>query len=354
MTFYAQVIRLPEADQRYILAALFRGDPFGRAGDLRERSLAAVRDYAIATLKSGKATSQRGYRAWRKNEPKRLERPDERTVVRELESWQNAIALATDSLPSDLRASRLIACPQYTEERVAEVVHEFAAARPEGRLIQTECIAWCKEQVRQPRQAGRYPTSLGPFARCGGWKALLTDLGYGHRLCDSPVDRARTPSRFKYSDEQMCEFLRRAAAASPDAVLSKTAYEKWRKQELALVESEVPSLARFGRRFGSWDEARLAAGLPVPRKADCVQGLSSTPYSTAQLMGALAAALSERGPNLSQSGYDQWRNTEIRRLAAEGAATDENRLPTALTLRNHLGDGSWVRARQIVLEQARV
>lgn len=342
LSFYAVAHRLPEADLRLILAALFESDPFDQGEDVRARATASVRQYASESLASGRPTSQRGYKAWRKTEPKHKEHPDIRTIIRVFGSWQSAITESAEGLSADLRASRLISTPRYTPERVREVVLEFASEHPEGRLTQKACIAWCKERSRAPcSEAGRYPTSLGPFSRCGGWRALLGELGLSDRLRDPAIGRTRI-TRQKYSDDELLAWLRRANAATPGLGLSKRRYAKFRLDVLSQGEREVPHSVLLAHRFGSWDEAKRAAGISVAATA---------PYSTEHLVGFLSAAISELGPELSQVTYDRWREVEIARRAAAGISEEDNRIPSAHTLKDQLGDESWIRARAFVLGQ---
>lgn len=343
LNFYAIAHRLPEADQRLILAALFESSPFDQGEDVRGRAIASVRQYAEESLACGRPTSQRGYKAWRTTQPKHMEHPDLRTIVRVFGDWQSVIAEAAEGLAADLRASRLISSPRFTHERVKEVVLEFAAENPNGRLTQKACMAWAKQKSRaSTSEAGRYPTSLGPFARCGGWRVLLRELGLGDRLTESPSERTRTAPPLKYSDEELLGWLRRASDETSGLGLSKVRYERFRRK-LLLVEGEtgVPHAALLVQRFGSWDEAKRTAGIWVSVTA---------PYSTEELIGFFSDAIRDLGPGVSQEHYDRWRKDEIARREASGVCEEAARVPSAHTLRNQLGDQSWTRARAFVLE----
>lgn len=127
-------------------------------------------------------------------------------------------------------------------------------------------------------------------------------------------------------------------------------YKRWALREMRKPASErvLPRIAlsqlTFTSRFGSWREARLAAGLPgsvgQPGSVTSIRGTADS-YTDERLCEVieLAADQTGRGATLTPGQYDAWAREERRRVLA--AAADE---PVAASTTMSDRFGGWAEA----------
>jgi len=131
---------------------------------------------------------------------------------------------------------------------------------------------------------------------------------------DEGAGRAR-----EMADGQVLDALRRAAA-DVGAPISAERYEHvWR-------DYDGVSSARLIQRFGSWNAACTAAGLPTNAGRTAYR----RGWSQEQLVAAVADYLRSDGASGSYAGYDEWA-----RATADA--------PSANTVRNNLN--GWANAK---------
>lgn len=126
------------------------------------------------------------------------------------------------------------------------------------------------------------------------------------------VDADETPVR--YTDEELCDLLRRLAAAVDGPVTIR---------DLEAAEG-YPDHTTFERRFGSWNEAKQAAGLDPVEKG---QGQRGNTYSDEELLQLLRDCATEIGGSLTKEAVNQVKG-----------------YPSASTYRRRFG--SWTRAKE--------
>lgn len=94
------------------------------------------------------------------------------------------------------------------------------------------------------------------------WDSALADAGL-EPLGGKATASNRHARRPSYTDEELCEALRRGWAAVGEPFTAES-YDAWRKQEIARIVSEggrphIPSPCSIGQRLGGWPNACLRA-----------------------------------------------------------------------------------------------
>ena len=121
------------------------------------------------------------------------------------------------------------------------------------------------------------------------------------------------------ADEQVLDALRRAAADVGTPISAERYEHVWR-------DYDGVSSARLVQRFGSWNAACTAAGLPTNPGRTAYR----RSWTADQLVAAVADYLRSDGASGSYAGYDEWSR------AVPGA-------PSANTVRNNLK--GWANAK---------
>lgn len=100
----------------------------------------------------------------------------------------------------------------------------------------------------------------------------------------------------RFSDEQMMDALRRAAAHAEGEPLTAQAYNRHR-------DSADPSVPSYNQRYGGWRNAVRRAGLTAGQaiRAEYVQR-----FSDPQILDAVAAFLATSDGHTGHLAYDQW------------------------------------------------
>ncbi|MEI2702584.1 MAG: hypothetical protein V9E83_09315 [Baekduia sp.] len=337
---FRQLSGLPLGDQRHVLAALNERYPFEPTSVSQERALEATRAFCAAQLAVGEGTrlGKKRYSQWRREQPVCHEYPEVKTIVRAFGSWDQAILAAGAGMDLDLRAARMLSAPAFSEERIVETIRLFAA-ETDGPLTLDGYLAWCRRVTDSPSATiGRVPLVGGPIQRLGGWRALLERAGLGHRAACLRRSRAAIETR-QYTDETLLATLREAQEAHGERYLTGGLFRLWREQQVRAGRAEIPSAELYCTRFGSWNMAKRAAGLPC---SSSHSGFSTLPYSKSEMTEALLMASRQVGEQgLSAAHYDRWRSE---RYEPGGAA----RIPSAITIRLQLGRGSWRQALEAV------
>ncbi len=220
-----------------------------------------------------------------------------------------------------------------TRERVRQIV------RDHGQVSAADARAARQSQVVEKRDALRVRAAAVVRQRPGLSPGQLADLlGVTKAELSVALDREtrvllvrEKHGNPRWSDEDILECLRQAAALHPGKPLTGHRY--------GTVKKAVggPTPVRILQRFGTWLAACEAAGVragTAPRRG------YTRAWSESELLGWVADYLAQPGMRGTYAGYDAW----ARRTA--GA-------PSAQTVRNRLGAWAAVKRAAAVLVVAR-
>jgi hypothetical protein len=139
------------------------------------------------------------------------------------------------------------------------------------------------------------------------------------RTTEGALPAGEEPKPRERTVEQVLDALRRAAAQVGTPISADRYDEVWR-------DFDGVSSTRLIQRFGTWNAACTAAGLPINAGRTAYRRA----WTAEQLVAAVAQYLTSEGATGSYSGYDAWSRQ------TPGA-------PSAQTVRNYL-DG-WANAK---------
>lgn len=108
------------------------------------------------------------------------------------------------------------------------------------------------------------------------------------------------PTVKRFSDDAILDALR---AAETTGATSVNTYRAWRAER-----SDIPSVALITVRFGSWTNARAAAGVTT-RVAPTSSSRKFTDHDIDAALDRFLQACATRGVNPSALGYDNWAKT---------------------------------------------
>ena len=104
------------------------------------------------------------------------------------------------------------------------------------------------------QQENEFP-GIGSFQnRFGSWNKALEAAGI-------PTAKSGRGSGKNYSDEELLDFLRSAYTELDQGQLTISMYQNFASQQ----ENEFSGISSFQNRFGSWNKALEAAGIPITK-----------------------------------------------------------------------------------------
>ena len=220
-----------------------------------------------------------------------------------------------------------------TRERVRQLV------RDHGQVSAADARAARQALVAERREALRVRAAAVVRQRPGLSQGQLADLlGVSNGDLSAALDREtrvllvrEKHGKPRWSDDDIVECLRHAAALHPGKPLTAHRYGKVKKA----VGGPTP--VRILQRFGTWLAACEAAGV---RGGTSPRRRYRRGWTESELLGWVADYLAEPGMRGTYAGYDTW----ARRTA--GA-------PSAQTVRNRLGAWASVKRAAAVLVVAR-
>lgn len=220
-----------------------------------------------------------------------------------------------------------------TRERVRQIV------RDHGQVSAADARAARRAEVVEQRDALRRRAAAAVRQRPGLSAGQLADLlGVTAGELSAALDRdtrarlvREKHAKPQWSDEDILDCLRQAAALHPGKPLTGHRYGKVKK----VVGG--PTQVRILQRFGTWLAACEAAGV---RGGTAPRRRYERAWTESELLDWVAGYLAEPGMPGTYAGYDAW----ARRTA--GA-------PSAQTVRNRLGGWAAVKRAAAVLVAAR-
>lgn len=168
-------------------------------------------------------------------------------------------------------------------------------------------------RVEHPDRAALPSATLIAHTWNGSWANAMDKLG----VRPAPDHAVRRMARLGVSpnDPELLDLLR-VCAADLGQTPSVLEYRRWRQQQLYQHERVVFGEQTYRRRFGSWEKAIEAAGLPVrprPRRT------FSTAWTADDALGYLRTAASDFADGrLCIRQYDIWRDRHLTAQAAVG------------------------------------
>lgn len=416
-----------DTDRRLVFDALERRLGIGETTAKQDLALRALRHW-MEVHESESAPSKNAWERFRSSHADPGLLPSA-TLIRNAfgGSWTRAAAIAEGRPQADVGSRRLTASGRRMKRaEVIEAIRDWASTVDADQpLLQAQFLSWCREQLFDP--ASKYellPTTEGPFIKLVGyWQDVLTEIGEARRSSsawarklrageaavtpaagtgaaasgapvadasgggtgsaagdgsgsdvvvssdgdgdadgnESAVDAgtrgggltvgsdvlatAPTSPPGAYSQSELKEWMRWLAGLTDDrgASLGAKAFNRLRGQVItaALNQGQVmriPSAVTLTQRlgFGSWDDAKRAAGLTVARREPGA-GLNRR-YSDAELKETVRLAATEvTGANaarLTDLAYRSWRLKRIEQLRHRDP---EARMPSHVLLRRRLG-----------------
>ncbi len=222
-------------------------------------------------------------------------------------------------------------------------------------LRQSDYRDWAKREREKPVPRLRAPLRVDCCARrIGGWLAVLTRLGVDHRSSLSVRNRDPVAGARLYTDDHMLEVLKDAAAEhSPRLPLN--AYRSYveRRNQQARAENRArvaPHHLTIINRFGTWRNAKAAAGLPIgPVGSDRTGPRTDVGrfYTDEELERSVIDAMAELGREMGSDAYRDRRRELVRH--ARSAGEPQPRIANILTVRRLADGGTFADARRVVL-----
>lgn len=326
------------ADQLHVLAALQDRFPYEPSDQRKARAVEALRIFWQEQQAAGRSTvlGKKPYTRWRAEQPKHLEYPAASTIAQAFGGWELAARAADHGLPADLRATRSLAISRFSEEEILAAIEIWASDQPEDlRLTEEGFLAWTRRETDTPSgRVGRVPLTGGPIQRLGGWRRFLSLAGLADRA-GSPATKGQAIITRTYSDEDLIEMLREAAETRSGKEFPLSAFTVWREQQLKAGHHGIPSVITVINRFGSWNLAKVAAGLAIDRER---LAFHPAPYPIAEMKAAVRLAAEKISTDrLTKRHYERWREQQME-------ADPDRRLPAGITIAMKLGEGSWTAA----------
>lgn len=345
-----------EADRRLVFDACQRHLENAGTTAQQAQALAALRRFVALR---GHAPSRRDWDAFRAAQLNPRAWPSAHFIRQALGGWTGARAALGEPVP-DILARRLTAQgTAFEQSELLAAVKWWAGSAPRP-LRQKEFHAWCSEQlsrvVLDEDTRPRLPLSPETIRRhFGGWRAFMAaaDLLDGLARDDQDssaasavgwdLDSAPSTTRPRYSKEELLAWLDwfgEHVGVVDASSLSQDAYDRLQRRVASEAAREgrilhVPVSRTYAQRFGSWPEAKVAAGWMRPEQA--ILQPSRARYEPDGLVAALTAAIEACGLPLSVVEYRRWRQRRLRDLAQGDARA---RVPSHTLLRARLGSSS--------------
>jgi hypothetical protein len=352
----AFVTALPDELMRLVFDAL--GDALcipGEGRDIHTHRLARLIN-AVREARDilGEVPTLQAYRSLRVNRPE-LGLPAEGTLRRWAGgTWNDVLALAGLERVTDGDVDVLPLGPQFTAIECVEAVKACTRALGEVPTLQAY-LRWARspEVIALP---GRRPRSQGPFQRhFGGWPGVLEALDLSDEALPADVQR-RAQRGYRWSDVALFAALHevhgRLEGRSPTT--QEYTRERQRIQEETAAAGAprlLPAYQVFNHRFGNWDKALEAAGLP-PRGGRGVRSLPRGPstapgsrYPDDAMLGAIREAWCEIDGDFTAKSYDEWRRARIASARRERRPIE--RIPSYHVIWKRFG--TWDAARREAL-----
>jgi hypothetical protein len=297
-----------EVDRKHVLEAL----RFGSSGPDAAVRVRAVEALRLAQAELGEFPSYRRYEAWRLSQACPHEWPSGSSIGRVWGRWSlmpDALGERVAPRPATVGMRDIGAV--LTRDELLDAIRTCAqevASRP---LTLTDYQQWA-HATKQREDHTRIPLSGDPFIREFG--------AFAHAAREAGLRGVEATGLTvgTYSDQQICEALRRCSHELQDAAPTSNAYRQWRRPLMTSLRergdgSPLPSDTAALARYQTWAHALHAAGLITDEQIAQVRWRGSRqPLNERRVAAALIAAVRELGPQITPSQYDRWRARQPR------------------------------------------
>lgn len=236
-------------------------------------------------------------------------------------SWNDCLRRALLSAVSDGDFTTKMMGSAFTQPELIEALVDYARDHDGRAPTFPEFLAWSQDPEVQTRP-GRRPRSHRPFARFGGFPAVLKRSG----LDLARLDRGGriVPAAYAYSDEELLvavATVARGLGRSPRLADYRDAYARAAADVRGGGSaSTLPTPSALPERFGPWPNVIAAACLPPldgslgPRNK-CFR---KPRYSPEAKLEWIRRAWVVRGAPLTMHAYAAWRRDELGAAEATG------------------------------------
>jgi hypothetical protein len=247
--------------------------------------------------------------------------------------------------------------PALTTDEIIRALRECAEELGYVPGIQAY-FAWAKRlDVR--KRPGRRPRSQAPFDRLfGGYLNALTaaqltdDVG----AVEAPDSSCVRAGKYFQEDEDIRAALREVTELNGGTPPRTTRYPALREQIIKKSRAKgrlrtIPALGTIVRRYGTYDQALIDAGLPPlgGRHSASQKGVAKPHcerYSVEEILAAIRKAYAEVGPPFTVAAYMAWRERELLRARLEKRFLE---LPHYYVIWKRFG--RWARAVRRALDE---
>jgi hypothetical protein len=343
---------LPLEQRQYLLRVLEEQTSALNADGLAARQ-AYVAHGVRRFLNTGEATI-RQYVSWRERQPDVDDLPTRKQVLDAFGGWNAAKAAANSGEPVNAARRRNVVGPAFMQCEIDAAVTLYAK-RFLGPLYLAEYEKWARELMQRAGESGqpfdvtvivRLPNGEEDEVRLTrlplgsrslrGWDAALDRLGLADR--SGRKHRRSINPPVKASEEALTAALKEACA-DLGQLPTFPGYETWADEQLKRGRL-VPLASTIRTHFGNWSNALLSAGL-INEAAVARQAQAGKRFDYDYLVEVMRRALAVYGPAMTRPQYNAWRDEQV----AAGAPAP----PSDMTLRKYLGNLSWRKAIDVVL-----
>lgn len=324
-----------------------------RHDERRKASVAALRE---ANEILGHSPSVRDYRNLVEEHPE-YGWPKDSAIRRWLgnASWNDALAEAGLARVADGDFVGATAGYQLELDELIRALKLCADETGFSMPPQSIYLGWAARRTTQLNH-DRIPKSLSPYNRFGGYFAVAREAGMlAEGGAISYPDGTIRPAKFGYSDEDMLDALREVAQRLGHSPLTRQ-YRAERdaiRRESARAGAlrSLPAWGVIRTRFGTWDEALIAAGLePTNGRVSVVRldyKRGGRRFTDADLHYWMRRAFAELGSPARTSALKQkaWR---LKLLSDAEAQGEYLRIPTYEPYRARWG--TWEAAKRATLD----
>lgn len=286
---------------------------------IQEQAVDALRAFADAHEGRLPASKQE-YESWRKLPKAPLGLPSEYKIRYAFGgAWRVAISCAAGGEPVSVVAARQIRAQgsAYTRDELIAALREFDADPHAGRRRWVDYVRWARG-VRAKDPSRRLPLSPSTFAQHDGYLVLCREAGVHACGAGAVLER-------HYEGPELLEAVRQAWAELECSVyMSASAYRAWRDRRRTVQlegdapPEQVPSAGYLAKRFGSWPDVLLAAGLISQSVRDERVLGKRTAYVASEVgLRILREAMAEEGDDISPTAFDLWRRRRLETNPAE-------------------------------------
>jgi hypothetical protein len=302
--------------------------PSTRQKDRRADSLACLRQ---AAEELGRSPSVRDYEALRESQPELELIPSGSVRTRLGAGWNDCLSLAQlETVPDgDLPVQRR---SRFTDDEILDALRACHAEIGEVPTVFTyKSWAARPDVIASPTVR---PRTEGPITKVfGSWGAALRAAGIAGKAIrrGNRVD----PTEWSYVDDELLGALRLICdrlGFSPSVAEYNREKRKWLAEQLEAGNpaEPLPASGTIMHRYGRWNEAFAAAGLPDRRMRTRRPGPKAPRFIETQLLESLRNAYAEQGEPFTIQAYVAWR---LERLLAD----PKTAIPSADTILTRLG-----------------